>query len=172
MQRFLIAVLLTLSSVGLVRGQETTGEKAEKAKAEVLKIEIDKVTALSKNGSDAATWFDNNNPDSVVLMLEGVFRTKAEQMAAFRSGNLYLISEKQHSHQVHVYNDGDTAVVTMIMDATFKRDDKPVIVRTLITNVWVRSPAGQWQRVVHATDTARDHVTVTPAMTGAAAPPK
>lgn len=156
MRKFFLVLLLTLSFAGFAEAQETTGAKAEEAKKEVLKIELDKVTNLNKNGSDAAAWFDSNNANSVSMMLGGSFRNKAQQLASFHSGELFLLSQRQYDHHIYVYNNGTVAVVTIRVEAVFKGvDGKPSTVNNLFTNVWVKYPDGRWQRIVHDSERER-----------------
>jgi hypothetical protein len=154
MQRFTLAILLAVSLVSSVKAQETTGERAEEAKKEIIKIELVKLPDLLKNGSAAADWFDRNNADGVVLMSDGAFHTKAQQLASLRSQELYLLTNKQYGHRVRVYNDGNMAVCSYLQEATFKRKGQPVTVHNLGTDVWVKFEDGMWQRVVHTVEPA------------------
>jgi ketosteroid isomerase-like protein len=154
MKRFLLVILLVVSSVGLVKAQETTGEKAEEAKKEILKIELDKISIHNANGDTTADWDMQNSAENVVNFSRGAFRTEPEVTASIRAGKTYIIDQKQYDHKVVIYNNGTVAVVTYKQDATFREDGKPVPHNNLCMNVWVKSPDGKWKRIAHVTEPA------------------
>lgn len=149
MQRFLLTILLAVSLVGFVKAQETTVRSAdttERAKKEVLKYEHDLVQALLKGGSTAADFIDRVDATGEVLTINGVAHTKANLVAAWRSGDRKQLVVDHHGFHVHVY--GTTAVVTYsghdhteirgkISDSYFNTTD--VLIKQ----------QGMWRRVVH-----------------------
>jgi ketosteroid isomerase-like protein len=152
MYRTLLVILLIFGSAGLVKAQETTGEKAEEAKKEILKIELDKIAIHNANGDTTADWDMHNSAENVVNFSRGAFRTEAEVTAGIRAGKTYIIDQKQYDHKVVIYNNGTVAVVTYLQDATFREDGKPVVHNNACMNVWAKSPDGQWKRIAHVTE--------------------
>jgi ketosteroid isomerase-like protein len=149
MQKILASILLIVSSVGLARAQETTGEKGEEARKEIMKIELDKIAIHNANGDATANWDERYNDKDIVNLSKGAIHPKADQIASIRAGKTFIIEQKQYGHKVTVYNQGTVAVVTYRQDATFREDGKPVPHHSICVNVWVKFEDGRWQRIAH-----------------------
>ena len=149
MQKILVTLLLVVSSAGLARAQETTGDKGEQAKKEIMKIELDKIAIHNANGDTTADWDARYNDKDVVNLSRGAIHPQADQLASIRAGKTYIIEQKQYDHKVTVYNSGTVAVVTYRQDATFREDGKPVPHHSICVNVWVKFEDGRWQRIAH-----------------------
>jgi Domain of unknown function (DUF4440) len=149
MQKILVTILLVVSSAGLARAQETTGQKGEEAKKEIMKIELDKIAFHNANGDATADWDARYNDKDVVNLSRGAIHPEADQLASIRSGKTYIIDQKQYDHKVTVYNSGTVAVVSYRQDATFREDGKPVPRHSICVNVWVKFEDGRWQRIAH-----------------------
>jgi hypothetical protein len=102
-----------------------TGEEAEAVKREILKIEEEKVAGLLRGGSEPSDWVEHYDSDGTVQMnADGSTRTKAKSVAELRTGDSKVLTMKQYKHQVHVYNDGNTAVVTNRATGTVQKSGK------------------------------------------------
>jgi ketosteroid isomerase-like protein len=152
MQKILVGILLIVSSMGLVRAQETTGEKGEDAKKEIMKIELDKIGFHNANGDATADWDERYNDKDIVNLSKGAIHPKADQIASIRAGKTYIIEQKQYDHKVIIYNKGTVAVVTYRQDATFREDGNPVPRHSICVNVWVKFEDGRWQRIAHVVE--------------------
>jgi hypothetical protein len=162
MRRSLFSVMLAVSLVGFVKAQETTGDKAEEVKKEILKLEHEKVQALVTNGPACADWFDRHEADSDVRISgNGTRDTKARAVARMRSEQKKVFSLNQYDEQVHVYGNGGngtTAVVSYLQVGTRAKeqegkpstdDVKRSTTEGAGTDVWVKLD-GQWWFVVHS----------------------
>ena len=65
MRNIFLAIMLTVSLPGMVAAQAITGEKAETAKKEILKIEDEKVAGLLKGGSEPVDWIKQYDAEDV-----------------------------------------------------------------------------------------------------------
>jgi hypothetical protein len=156
MQRFILMLALVISSVGVAKAQQTTGEKAEEAKKEIMKIELEKLPVLMKNGDTTADWNDRVNDASSVTLSRGHFRSKEWEVSSIRSGETHMLENKQYDHKVVIYNNGTIALVTYRQDAVFRRDGKPVPLHALCMNIWVKFQDGRWQRISHVVEPAAE----------------
>jgi hypothetical protein len=146
MRGILSSMLLGVLLVGSLDAQETTGERAEEVRKEIVKIELEK----PMTGSEAADWVDRNSVADVVnTYSDGSTPTKTEQIAALRSKKVHAITNNEYGQRVYVYDNGTVAVCTYRQNATFERDGKLVSVHNLGTDVWVKVKDGEWRRIVH-----------------------
>jgi hypothetical protein len=142
-------MLLVVSLAGFVSAQETTGEKAEAAKKEILEIEKEKVAGLVGANSGHAGWVERNDSSSIIQVNpDGSTLTKAQHVAELRSGDSKVLTMHQYQHELHVYNDGNTVVVTNRASGGIEKHGKASPVESRFTDVWVRQD-DQWRRVVH-----------------------
>ena len=143
MRQVILVLFLTLTLVGLVKGQETTGKKAEEAKAEVLKVEDEFSKAIMAGNWDV---LPEVFADGMSWIARGDRLGKAQVIADYRSGNLHFRQVTHDSVQVHIFE--NTAVVTghstSILDYKGKLYNAP----RLFTSVYVKM-GGRWQLVAH-----------------------
>jgi hypothetical protein len=150
MRRIFLCTLLALSAVGSVKGQQAAGEAAEEAKKQVMQFEKDKVPLLLKGGSAFADYFDRVDADDVVIINgNGGTRTKAEQVAGWRSGGRRQLANNQHDHHVYVYDNGNVVVVTYIGTTQDEIKGKVATNTVRCADTWVKQD-GKWLRIVHA----------------------
>jgi len=149
MRRILLAMLLAVSLVGFVKAQEASGDTAEEVKKEIMKIEQEKESALEKDASAQADWFERYNADDLdeTTTTFGV-RTKAQVLADFRSGNQKNIPVSSYDYRVRVHGNGNTAILTYRNHNTVTIVDKTYAQEHFVTDVYVKED-GVWQRVVH-----------------------
>lgn len=149
MRRILSSMLLAVSLAGFVSAQETTGEKAEAAKKEIRNIEKGKVAGLVGANAGHADWVERYDSDSIVQVNpDGSLLPKSQHVAELRSGDSKLLTMRQYQHELHVYNDGNTIVVTNRASGTIQKHGKVSPVESRFTDVWVKQD-GHWLRVVH-----------------------
>jgi ketosteroid isomerase-like protein len=149
MQRIPLAIMFAVSLVSLVKAQEMTGEKAERVKKEILEMDQEKVTSLVGPPSIAADWSRRVDADGIAFTsADGSMITNAEHIAQLRSGERKALSLKDSDLRVHVYANGDTAVLTYRADTTIELKGTASTRRTRITDVYVKEN-GAWRRVVH-----------------------
>ena len=148
MRRILLSVLVAGSLVGTLGAQEMTGEVAEKARAEVLKIETDKLGGLRQNGSPAADWFTRYNDDgSILANPDGTIETKTEHADRLRSKQVALVSMKQYDHRIRIFAGGNVALVTYKERGQLVGQQHPV--DGVTNDVWIKKD-GAWQRILHS----------------------
>ena len=102
MRRILLSMVLAVSLAGVGHAQETTGNKAEAAKREIIQLEKEKAQALQS--SSPADWFDSHDADDVdYTNADGTIMTKAQHLAEWRSGELKLraVERPCHVHDIH-----------------------------------------------------------------------
>lgn len=149
MQRVLLSTLLVASLAGFVKAQQTTGEAADKARADIMKLEKGKVPLLLKGGPAFADWFDKYDADDVLIINgDGSRISKAEHVNNWRSGKMTQSKNYQHDHEVYIYDKGNVAVVTYVGTTTDTLGGKTAVHVGRATDVWVKQD-GNWLRVVH-----------------------
>jgi hypothetical protein len=164
MRRFLLSILLAVSSVGFVKAQETTGGRAgadEEAKKEVVEVEHELIQHLLNTGKTERPskadleFFDRHTAETgVVQSAAGVLLTKAQLMDEFRSGERKLLAVQHDITHLYVYGNGDVVVETYMGHDKMLRKGKTYGHPTaegsnLGTNVWVKQ-GGVWRLAVHA----------------------
>jgi len=161
MRRIIFSILLAVSFVSFAKAQETTGNKADEVKKEVLKLEHEKVQALMANGPMCADWFEHHEAENDVRVSgNGSIDTKARAVARMRTSQKRVYSLNQFDERVHVYGDGGngtTAVVSYLQTGTRAKeqegkasteDTARSTTEGAGTDVWVKVD-GQWWFVVH-----------------------
>jgi hypothetical protein len=151
MRRVFLSMLLAGSLAGVVKAQQTTGDKAEAVKKEITKIELDKVAGLLRGGSDPADWIKHFNANDFVqiddeALVAGSGETRDELAEEMRRGEYKVVTMKQDGHRVLVYNNGNTAVVTYRVIGRLERKGEVSDLRDQFTDVWVKQN-GAWLRV-------------------------
>jgi hypothetical protein len=150
MRKFLLATLLAVSLPGMIAAQAVTGEKAEAAKKEILKIEDEKVAGLLRGGSEPVDWIKQYDAEDVAQTnVDGSSPTKAEIEAGLEPGVFKMHSMKQDGHRFHVYDNGNVAVVTYHALGVLERNGKVTPRESNFSDVWVKQN-GTWLRVLHA----------------------
>jgi len=150
MRKFLLAILLGVLPVGLIAAQALTGEKAEAARKEILKIEEEKVAGLLKGGSEPVDWIRKYDAEDVAQTnIDGSSPTKAEIAAGLQPGVFKMDSMKQDGHRFRVYDNGNVAVVTYHALGVLERNGKVTPRESNFSDVWVKQN-GAWLRVLHA----------------------
>ena len=149
MTKLLLTTLLGISLAGTVAAQAITGEKAEAAKKEILKIEDEKVAGLLRGGSEPVDWIRQYDAEDVAQTnIDGSSPNKAEIEAGLQPGVFKMHSMKQDGHRFRVYDDGNVAVVTYHALGVIERNGAVANRENLFTDVWVKQK-GAWLRVVH-----------------------
>jgi hypothetical protein len=150
MRRIFLSMLLAGSLAGVVRAQQTTGAKAEAVRKEITKIELEKFAGVQRSMSEHADWLQKHDAEDLVRIDEssssGSDETSEELEAQLRNGEYKVLTMKQDGHQVFVYADGNTAVVTYRVIGTIELKGKVSDVRHRLTDVWAKQN-GQWLRV-------------------------
>src|SRR5437016_2192899 len=142
-------MVLAFSVIGFAKAQEITGPAAEKTKKEVLKLEDEWVTASLKSNDAAAEYYESNDADGLVLMTNGQLLTKAQRVKAARTALMKIVSLKEEDVKVHVYDNGNLAVVTAKHIQDFDLNGKVTSNPTVAVTVYVKQN-GTWRSVVHA----------------------
>jgi hypothetical protein len=150
MGKILIATLLTFLLPGIVSAQAITGEKAEAARKEIMKIEDEKVAGLLRGGSEPVDWIKQYDAEDVAQTnIDGSSPTKAEIEAGLAPGVFKMHSMKQDGHRFRVYDNGNVAVVTYHALGVLERNGKVTPRESNFSDVWVKQN-GAWLRVLHA----------------------
>lgn len=148
MRTTLTLVVLSVVWVACARGQQTTGSAADEARKQVMQFEKDKVPLLLEGGDAFADWLSRMDAEDVLHIGQDMRRSKAEQVAVWRSGKMTQFMNDQHDHQVYIYDNGNLAVVTYI-GTTFQTVSGRTYSSTVrCVDSWVRQD-GKWTRVVH-----------------------
>ena len=149
MRKLLLAILLAVSLPGMIAAQAVTGEKAEAAKKEILKIEDEKVAGLLRGGSEPVDWIVKYDAEDIAqTSVDGSTPNKAQIEAELQPGVFKMHSMKQDGHRFRVYDDGKVAVVTYHALGVIERNGKVANRENLFTDVWVKQK-GAWLRVAH-----------------------
>src|ERR1700680_138120 len=150
MRKLLLATLLAVSLPGMIAAQAITGEKAETAKKEILKIEDEKVAGLLRGGSEPVDWIRQYDAEDVAQTnIDGSSPTKAEIEAGLQPGVFKMHSMNQDGHRFRVYDNGNVAVVTYHALGVLERNGKVTPRESNFSDVWVKQN-GAWLRVLHA----------------------
>jgi hypothetical protein len=150
MTKLILATLLTASLAATIGAQAITGEKADEARKEILKIEDEKVTGLLRGGSEPVDWIKQYDAEDVAQTnIDGSSPTKAEIEAGLAPGVFKMHSMKQDGHRFRVYDDGKVAVVTYHALGVLERNGKVTPRESNFSDVWVKQN-GAWLRVLHA----------------------
>ena len=150
MRKILPALLLAASFPGMIAAQAITGEKAETAKKEIMKIEDEKVAGLLRGGSEPVDWIKQYDAEEVSQTnIDGSSPSKPEIEAGLQPGVFKMHSMKQDGHRFRVYDDGKVAVVTYHAVGVLERNVKVTSRESNFSDVWVKQN-GAWLRVLHA----------------------
>jgi len=149
-RKIFVSILLAVSVAGLVKAKEETGNIADEARKEVLKIENDKIPILVQGGPAAAEWWSSHNDEDMAYTSGKGVLTKEQVVDEWRSGSRNLLSNKQYNFRVRIYEKGTVAVVTYLGDTKRKNPagGEDLTTHSATTNVWVKQD-GKWVRVVH-----------------------
>ncbi|MFN0277488.1 MAG: nuclear transport factor 2 family protein [Pyrinomonadaceae bacterium] len=113
--------------------------------ADIKKMMTDVAGALAKNDADAVEKFYADN--YMLVNVDGSVQTRAERLAALRSGDVKYSSFAYSDSQVRVNPEGTGAVA--ITKATFKavNKGKPLDGDFRVTHVWSKMKDGSWKMV-------------------------
>ena len=155
MRKLLLAILLAVSLPGMIAAQAVTGEKAEAAKKEILKIEDEKVAGLLRGGSEPVDWIKQYDAEDVAQTnIDGTSPTKAEIEAGLEPGCFQLQMHsrlKQDGHRFRVYDNGNVAWSSR-SPRHLRRprtERQGYAAGKQFSDVWVKQN-GAWLRVLHA----------------------
>jgi hypothetical protein len=152
MRKSLLAIVAAISSVSMAGAQEVTGARAQEVKKEILKLEQEKAQSLLS--SNPAGWFARHDADDMdYTNPDGTTMTKAQHIAQFRSGERKIHTVNRPDFQVHIYNNGTTAVVTYFGSEDLELKGKTSTVFLQTTDVFVKQ-ANTWRTVVHHVNSA------------------
>ena len=144
-----LAVFLSLAA-GLTLSIELAAQTGN-VEQTLLQLERDWEQANAKN--DLAALDRILAPEFVNTDSDGRLRTRAEVMAARKSGAVKFTAFTQDDYNVHLF--GDTAIVTGRMTIRGIRDGKDYSGQERFTDVFVRRD-GRWQAVsTHASRVAK-----------------
>lgn len=149
--RIILSMFFAISFAHIVCAQEMTGKTADEIKNQVIKLEEEKVSVIVKGGEAAANWFDSLDADNLAYLsaAKGV-RTKTDILAEWRSGVRKLLNTRHYDFVVHVYDSGNTAVVTYRASGTEVVKDKGSHdYQEVGLEVLVRIN-GKWRAVAHS----------------------
>src|ERR1700676_4054730 len=150
MSKYLVAMLLAASLPGMIAAQAISGEKAETAKKEIMKIEDEKLAGLLRGGSEPVDWIRQYDAEEVAQTnIDGSSPTKAEIEAGLQPGDFKMHAMKQDGHRFRVYDNGNVAVVTYHALGVLERNGKVTPRESNFSDVWVKQN-GAWLRVLHA----------------------
>lgn len=150
MKRAFLAALLGVLLAATIGAQAITGEKAEAAKKEIMKIEEEKVAGLLRGGAEPVDWIRRYDAEDVAQTnIDGSTPSKAEIEAGLQPGVFKMDSMKQDGHRFRVYDDGKVAVVTYHALGVLERNGKVTPRESNFSDVWVEQ-GGAWLRVLHA----------------------
>jgi ketosteroid isomerase-like protein len=143
MKRIVFAVGLVVLVFGVaILAQTQTQPKSGSVEQELMKLENGWNDALVKH--DWAflerIWAD----DVGITDSDGIFSTKAQELAKLKSGEEVLTSAVADDFKVRVY--GDVAVVTFRITYKSRSKGKDTSGQERITDTWVKL-AGRWQCV-------------------------
>jgi ketosteroid isomerase-like protein len=149
--RRILLLLLVISSPAMLKAQEMTGDKAEKVKDEIIKLEEEKASIILKGGSVAADYYDRfYDDDEAYLSSAQGSRTKSDILADWRSGVPKILSTKHYDFHIRVYDNGNTAVVTYRATGSMQLKDKaPMDYDEKALEVFVKQN-GKWRVVAHS----------------------
>jgi ketosteroid isomerase-like protein len=150
-RRIVLSTLFAVSLASVVRAQEMTGKTAEEIKKQIIKLEEEKVSIIVKGGDVAANWFDALDADNLAYLsgAKGV-RSKTDILAEWRSGVRTLLNTKHYDFVVHVYNEGETAVVTYRASGTESIKDKGSHDYQEVGLEVLVKQGGKWRAVAHS----------------------
>ena len=148
--RRILLLLVVISVPAVLRAQEMTGNKAERVKNEIIKLEEEKASIILKGGSVAADYYDRFYDDDEAYLSSGQgSRTKAEILADWRSGVPKILSAKHYDFHVRVYDNGNTAVVTYRATGAMQlKDNAPLDYDEIALEVFVKQN-GKWRVIAH-----------------------
>jgi len=146
-----IPLVLFISVPAVLSAQEMTGDKADKVKNEIIKLEEEKASVILKGGSVAADYYDRFYDDDEAYLSSGQgSRTKADILADWRSGVPKILKTKHYDFHVRVYDDGNTAVVTYRATGAMQLKDKaPTDYDEKTLEVFVKQNR-KWRVVAHS----------------------
>jgi Domain of unknown function (DUF4440) len=150
MRKIMMATVLAVSLVGFVKAQDVTVDKTEQVKKEIMELEQQKISALSKGVPAIVEWFERVNSEDLAHTdpISGN-RTKAQCIAEFQSGKLKVKPVHTSDYKVRVHGNGNAAILTYRTNNMVTRgDNQPYTHDQFITDVYVKEN-GVWQRVAH-----------------------
>jgi ketosteroid isomerase-like protein len=120
-----------------------TADKAA-VEAEIKKLMDAAEAALGKNDADAMEKIYNDN--YMLVNIDGSVQTKAERLAALRSGDAKYTAFSYSDVNIRVKPEGDAAVVIakLMMKGTLK--GKPTDGEYRVTQIYGKTPAG-WKQI-------------------------
>ena len=150
MRKIMTATVLAVSLVAFAKAQDVMVDRTEQVKKEIMELEQEKITALSKGVPAIVEWFERVNSDDLAHTdpISGN-RTKAQCIAEFQTGKLKVKPVTTSDYKVRVHGNGNTAILTYRTNNMVTRgDNQPYTHDQFITDVYVKEN-GVWQRVAH-----------------------
>jgi hypothetical protein len=150
-RRIFLSILLAGLLGGVVRARESTGTKDEAVKKEIIKLELEKLAGVQRSMSEHADWLKKHEATDMVRIdetdLSQAQLSSDELRAQLRNGEYKVLTMQQDDHQVFVYANGNTAVVTYRAIGTIELNGKVFDSRHRLTDVWAKQN-GEWLRVL------------------------
>ena len=115
------------------------------AEAEVKKLMDAAQTALAKNDADAMERIYADN--YMLVNLDGSVQTKAERLAALRSGDTKYSSFNYSEPNIRVKPDGTSAIVIARLTMKGTTKGKPMDGDYRVTQVYGKMPDGSWKQI-------------------------
>jgi len=144
MKRILVLAVLAMAASSVSLCQMTEDKSAPKGKAEQELIKLEKDRAQAAVRGDTAFLEQNTADDYTFINPRGTLATKAQMLAAFKSGDIKLQSNELDDLQVRVY--GDTAVLTGRSTQKGQTQGQDSSGQYRFTRVYVKRD-GHWQSV-------------------------
>jgi len=144
MKRILVLAALAIAASSIALGQTTADKSAPvgKLEQELIKLENDRAQAAVR--ADTAFLEEHTADDYTFITPRGVLTTKAQMLAAFKSGETKLQSYDLDDLKVRIY--GDTAVVNGRSTQKGQAQGQDATGQYRFTRVYVKQ-SGRWQSV-------------------------
>ena len=125
----------------------TTASAADTAAAEtaVKKLMDDAAAALAKNDADAMDKIYNDN--YMLVNIDGSVQTKAERLAALRSGAAKYTAFSYSEPNIRVKPDGTSAIVIAKLTMKGTMNGKPTDGDYRVTQVYGKVADGSWKQI-------------------------
>ena len=152
MQKWILAVLVSVSLVGLLKAQGTSADKAEEVKKEIMAIEKQKGAGLRKGVDATVQWFETVNAPDMVYWYQDVNGmhevTRDEVIAQFKSGDRKVFGNDYSDYRVRVYGDGNAAILTYSSQEHMQMHGKAWNHKSTTADIYAKDNL-VWHRVGH-----------------------
>ena len=102
MRKVLLLVVFSVLCCAYAMAQQAAGSGADEAKQQVLQIEKEKVPLMLKGGTAFADWLYKMDAEDALFIGTDYRRSKADEVALWRSGKIADYSDDEHDYHVYV----------------------------------------------------------------------